>query len=532
MDNLTEPRSCQVVCQNAMAATSHPASTIAALDILRAGGNAVDAAVGVCAVQGVVEAGSTGIGGDCFALLAKGGSDQIIGYNGSGRTPASAQLNWYLKQGIESIGRQSPHSVTVPGAVEAWARLVADHGRMGLHNVLAPAIRYARDGYALTPCTAKDLSRQCHLLRQNPTARSTFLVEGEAPISGAIQRQPLLAETLEAIAREGSEVFYRGDIAKDVVGYLRDNGGLHTREDFALARGQYVNPIKRSYRQHTVVECGPNGQGIAALLILAVLERFRIAGNPLSLSNVHREIEATRVAYLVRDKFLGDPDYSKIPINQILSARFIDEMVSKIDLERISPPCEGPNLVGVEHMDTVCISVVDKDRNAVSLINSIFHTYGSGMMSPRCGVLLHNRAQSFVLERSHPNALGPAKRPLHTIIPGMLTQNGRVVMPFGVVGGHYQAMGHAHLLSKVLDYGMDLQSAINLPRVFPVAGTNVVEVEEDLLTVLGEGLEGRGFVVRTSDGPIGGAQAIWIDWGSGNLLGGSDRRKDGCALGY
>lgn len=532
MRNFEEPGRSLAMSRNAMAATSHPAATLAALDILRTGGNAIDAAVGACAVQCVVESGSTGIGGDCFALIAKGGSDQVIGYNGSGRTPAAAHLDWYRQQGIDSIPRQSPHAVTVPGAVEAWARLVKDHGRMGLKDILAPAIAYARDGYALTPRAARDLSLQRDLLAKDANASATFLVDGRAPAAGSTQRQPLLADTLEAIGREGPDAFYRGEVASDMVTYLRDQGGLHTLEDFAAARGDYAEPVSATYRDHTVVECAPNGQGIIALLILAILERFSIAGDPLSVDNLHREIEATRLAYWVRDHILADPDYADVPVEHVLSAGFIDDMVARIDLSRALPLDGAPPLAGAEHQDTVYISVVDKDRNAVSFINSIFHPYGSGLMSPRSGVLLHNRAQSFVLKPGHPNAIGPSKRPLHTIIPGMLTRNGRVLMPFGVMGGHYQAMGHAHLLSKVLDYGMDLQSAIDLPRLFPLPGTDTVEIEARLRGAIGGELEARGFKVKPPAWAIGGAQAIWIDWQTGNLLGGSDPRKDGCALGY
>lgn len=532
MRNFEEPGRSLAISRNAMAATSHPASTLAALDILRAGGNAIDAAVGACAVQSVVESGSTGIGGDCFALIARSGSDQVVGYNGSGRTPAAAHLDWYRQQGIDAIARRSPHAVTVPGAVEAWARLVNDHGRMSLGDIFAPAIACARDGYALTPRVARDLSLQVDLLAGDVTASATFLVDGKAPIVGSTQHQPLLADTLEAIARDGADAFYRGEIAGDMVGYLRDNGGLHTREDFAAARGEYARPVTANYRGHTVVECAPNGQGIIALLILRILERSSIAGDPLSVDNLHREIEATRLAYWVRDHFLADPDHADVPVEHILSDRFIDDLAARIDLKRALPLDGAPPLAGAEHQDTVYISVVDKDRNAVSFINSIFHPYGSGMMSPRSGVLLHNRAQSFVLKPGHPNAIGPSKRPMHTIIPGMLTRNGRVIMAFGVMGGHYQAMGHAHLLSKVLDHGMDLQSAIDLPRLFPLPGSDTVEIEGRLRSAVGGGLEARGFKIKPPAWAIGGAQAIWIDWETGNLLGGSDPRKDGCALGY
>jgi gamma-glutamyltranspeptidase/glutathione hydrolase len=516
--------------REAMAATSHPAATLVAVDILRAGGNAIDAAIGACAVQCVVEAGSTGIGGDCFALISKGGSTDIRGYNGSGRTPAAATLDWYRAAGITTIERHSPHAVTVPGAVDAWTRLVKDHGRMPLAEILQPAVKLARDGYAITPRVAYDLGNQRDLLRQDANAAATFLVNGEAPPAGTVQHQPGLATTLEAIGREGRDAFYRGEVAAETVDYLKAAGGLHTLEDFATAAGEYVTPISTQFRGRTVYEIPPNGQGIIALMIMKILERFTPKPDPLTVENLHIEVEATRRAYAARDQFVADMALSHVPVDYLLSDALADELAARIDPARATAPL--PALTGgAEHRDTVYISVVDKDRNAVSFINSIFHPYGSGLLTPKSGVLLHNRGQSFVLEQGHPNAVGPRKRPMHTIIPAMLAQDGKVCLSFGVMGGHYQAMGHAHFLSKLFDHGLDLQSAIDLPRLFPLPGTATVELEGRLLASCGPALESRGFKVQPAKTPIGGAQAIWIDWQNGTLLGGSDPRKDGCALG-
>ncbi len=520
------------ISRNAMAATSHPAATLAALDILKAGGTAIDAAVAACAVQCAVEAGSTGIGGDCFMLYSRGGSTDILAYNGSGRTPAAATLDWYAKAGITTLERHSPHAVTVPGAVEAWARLVADHGRLPLKEVLAPAIAYARDGYAITPRVAYDIAGQHELLVRDANAAATFLVDGQAPKAGSVQRQPGLAATLEAIGHEGPAAFYRGEIAREMVDYLEAAGGLHTLDDFAAAQGEYVKPISASFRGRTVYECPPNGQGIVALMIMKILERFQPKGGPLAVENLHIEVEATRLAYAARDRLVADMAQAEVPVELLLSDAIADELAAAIDPERALDPL--PVIPGgAEHSDTVYISVVDKDRNAVSFINSIFSPYGSGLMTKRSGVLFHNRGQSFVLKPGHPNAIAPRKRPMHTIIPGMLAQDGRVVMPFGVMGGHYQAMGHAHLLAKLFDHGLDLQEAIDLPRLFPQpGGTRTVEAEARLRESVGPALTARGFDVQPPKTPMGGAQAIWIDWESGTLTGGSDPRKDGCALGY
>ena len=519
------------VGRDAMAATSHPSATLAAVDILRAGGNAIDAAVGACAVQCVVEAGSTGIGGDCFALIAKAGSADVAGFNGSGRTPAAATLDRYRQAGITTLERHSPHAVTVPGAVDAWTTLVADHGRMSLSEILGPAIALARDGYPITPRVAYDIGNQVELLRKDANAAAIFLADGAAPKVGTMQRQPALAATLEAIGREGRNAFYRGEVAAEMVDYLRAAGGLHTREDFKSAAGEYVKPVTTSFRGRTVHEIPPNGQGIVALLIMNILSRLTPKGDPLSVENLHIEVEATRLAYAARDQFVADMAVSHVPVDYLLSDALADELAARIDPSRATP--DLPALTGgAEHRDTVYISVVDRDRNAVSFINSVFHPYGSGLLAPKSGVLFHNRGQSFVLEDGHPNAIGPRKRPMHTIIPAMVTEGSRVLMSFGVMGGHYQAMGHAHFLSKLFDHGMDLQSAIDLPRLFPLpGGTATVELEGRLLATVGPQLEARGFKVQPAKTPIGGAQAIWIDWENGTLLGGSDPRKDGCALG-
>ena len=518
------------VARHGMAATSHPAATLTAIETLKAGGNAVDAAVAACAVQCVVEAGSTGIGGDCFAMISLGGSADIRAYNGSGRTPAGLSLAALRDAGITRIDRHSPLAVTVPGAVDAWCRLVADHGRLPMEQILAPAIAMARQGYAITPRVAFDLAEEASLLQRDPTARSTFLVDGRAPSMGDVQFQPLLADTLEAIGKEGPRAFYAGPIATDIVDYLRERGGHHTLEDFARASGEYVTPISASYRGRTVYECPPNGQGVIVLMILGILSRFTLRGDSLDADNLHLIVEASRLAYAARDAWLADPVTSGVKVNDLLAETLLDQLAARIDLSRAMPGL--PSFGGAEHRDTVYITVVDEQRNAVSFINSLFFHYGSGLMSPRSGVLLQNRAEGFSLVEGHPNAIGPSKRPMHTIIPGMVAENGRVTMAFGVMGGHYQATGHAHFLSRLFDHRLDMQSAMDLPRLFPVPGTASLEVEALLQERVGAELQRRGFGFETPTCAIGGAQAIRIDWDRGTLLGASDHRKDGLALGY
>jgi gamma-glutamyltranspeptidase/glutathione hydrolase len=528
MRNFETPGRSLAVSENGMAATSHPSATLTAVEMLKAGGNAIDAAIAAVAVQCAVEAGSTGIGGDCFAMVALEGSRDIRAYNGSGCAPSTLTAEALRSRGMTSIPPSSPHAVTIPGAVDAWCRLLADFGRMSLKDVLQPAIDIARRGYALTPRVALDLNGQAAMLASSPAASATFLIHGAAPSMGTVQRQPLLAETLAAIAETGRDAFYRGEIARDMIDYLRGLGGFHSESDFETVAGEYVKPISTRYRDHEIYECPPNGQGIVALLILNILSRLPVAVDPFDVDGLHRLVEATRLAYAARDAMLGDPASSSAA-DRMLSKEFAAELAAQISVDRVIEPLPPFGLP--EHKDTVYLCVVDRDRTAVSFINSLFASYGSGLMSPKSGVLFHNRGQSFSLLEGHPNELGPRRRPMHTIIPGMVVKDGRVVMPFGVMGGHYQAMGHAHFLSRLFDCGLDVQTAIDMPRLFPLPGSKTVEAEELLRRDLGPQLERRGFEIQAPRGPIGGAQAIWIDWERGLLIGGSDHRKDGFALG-
>jgi len=516
------------MAREAMAATSHPSATLAAVQIMAAGGNAIDAALAANAVQCVVEPGSTGIGGDCFALIAREGSDEIIAFNGSGAAPAAASTEYFAARGITGIARQSPHAVTVPGAVDAWTQLHSDYGRLPLTELLAPAIRFAEEGYVITPRVNHDWTEELELLSGDPTAKRVFLPDGRVPQIGEVHRQPELGATLRRVAAEGRDAFYRGSVAEDMVAYLQSLGGLHTLDDFASAKGEYVEPIQAGYQDHQVHECPPNGQGVIALMILNILSRFQIRGDPISADRLHLEIEATRLAYAARDGLLADPRKAEVPVGYLLCDALADRLAGMIDFGQAI--ADLPSFGMPQHRDTVYISVVDKDRNAVSFINSLFDFFGSGLVAPRSGVVLHNRGQCFVLDPKHPNAIAPRKRPLHTIIPGMLTRAGRAVMPFGVMEGYYQPMGQAHFLSNVLDFGLDLQEAIDLPRLI-VTNTKEVQVEKMTDPTTRAELERRGFRIVPSNRPIGGAQAIMIDWKHGTLHGGSDSRKDGCALG-
>ncbi|MSP51928.1 MAG: gamma-glutamyltransferase [Alphaproteobacteria bacterium] len=516
--------------QHGIAGTSHPLATLAAIETLRRGGNAIDAAVTASAVLAVVEPQSTGIGGDCFALYAKRGRGEVIGLNGSGRAPAKATHGWYAEHGMSRIpGDLSPHCVTVPGAIDAWARLLADHGTIGLGEALAPAIDYAENGYVISPRVGYDWAHSVEKLSGDENARRVFLPQGRAPRVGEIHRQPELADALKTIAREGRDGFYRGWVAADVVGYLQKLGGLHTLDDFAANESTYVTPIKTTYHDHEVLQIPPNGQGITVLLMLNILNGLGLGAlDPLGVERFHLEGEATRLAYRMRDSMIADPAMAEVPVDEILSPAFADNLRKHVDRKRAMNDWDVKNIpLGG---DTVYLTVVDKDRNACSFINSLYQGFGSALTAPKSGVLLQNRGAGFVLDPKHPNCIAPGKRPFHTIIPGMVRKKDRVSMTYGVMGGHYQPVGHTHVLTNVFDFGMDLQQALDCPRAFHFGGQYALESGVPEKTAAG--LAALGHNVVKALWPHGGGQAIRIDWQNETLEGGSEPRKDGCALGY
>ena len=513
------------VGERGMAATSHPQATLAAVDMLRAGGNAIDAALAAVAVQGVVEPQMTGIGGDCFALYSpKGGKP--IALNGSGRTPAKTDPGRYVDEGNRDIPPTSPEAVTVPGAIDAWCQLSADYGSRPLSDVFAAAIDAAENGFRITPRVAADWAVFRSRVESLPDAAAQFLPGGKAPAIGDKRAQPALAATLRRVAREGRAGFYEGEVADDIIATLRAIGGVHEAEDFAAQRSDYVTPISAIYQGHEVFECPPNGQGLAALMILRTLAGYDMAGLS-EMDRIHLLAEATKAAYSARDAYFGDPAIGAVDASHFLSDGYIAGIRAKIDMAKAST---SESWDDIEHRDTVYVTVVDRDLNAVSLINSLFYPFGSGIYARKSGVLLHNRGWSFRATPGHPNSLGPRKRPLHTIIPGMLMKDGRAVMPFGVMGGHYQACGHANFLANVLDRGMDIQAAAEAPRSFAFDG--VLELETTIPDSIKSELATRGHSVKWADAGIGGCQAIQIDYDRGVLLGASDHRKDGLALGF
>lgn len=528
MRDLFRPGRSMAFGSEAMIATSHPLATSAGLAVLREGGNAIDAAIAAVVTQCVVEPQMTGIGGDCFVLYAPAGGD-VIALNGSGRAPAGASVAAMKALGLNEIPQASPHSVTVPGAISAWTLLHRDHGSLPLDRLFRDAIGYAENGYPVTQRVAFDWNTAAPLLAGDEHASALFLSSGAPFREGDRHAQPALAKTLRAIAKDGAKAFYRGAVAEAVVTRLKALGGVHTVDDFAEGEtsAAYVTPISTNYRGYDVYECPPNGQGVAALLILNVLKGFDLSEGLSEADRVHLHAEATKLAYHHRDALIGDPAHLPFSVETLLGDEIATALHGRVSREKAGAPALWRE---PEHADTVYLCVVDRDGNAVSFINSLFHSFGSSILEPTSGVLLHSRGFSFRLIEDHPNALRPGKRPMHTIIPGMLRKNGETVMPFGVMGGHYQAAGQAAFLSGLLDRGLDLQSAIDAPRSFAFDG--VLDVEPTFRPETRSRLEALGHKAQTAASPIGGAQAIWIDRERGLLRGASDPRKDGAALGF
>ena len=513
-----------VLATSAMCATSHPLAAQTAIETLKAGGNAMDAAIAGAILLGLCEPQMTGIGGDCFVLWSTP-DGQMHALNGSGRAPAGATAQELREAGEKTVPLNSAHAVTVPGAIDAFCHLSDTVGTLGLDRLLAPAIHYAEAGIPVAGRVAFDWKSDADVLQG--TARDRYLVNGAVPAPGALFTAPGQAEVLRRLAKDGRDAYYTGEIAEDMVNTLRAHGGHHTLDDFAGTAATPTVPIHSDYKGITLFEHPPNGHGATANLMLNILEHFDIAGmDPWGADRAHIEAEAAKLAYDTRNRFLGDADHTTrldhmlAPETAAALAALIDPAKAMADPKAISEAV---------HKDTIYITVVDRDGMAVSLIYSIFHGFGSGIASEKFGILFQNRGAGFTLEEGHANELMGGKRPMHTIIPGMLARDGKPIMPFGVMGGAYQPNGHARFVTNVTDFGMDPQAAIDAPRAFSDAGD--MKVERGYSDAVRADLAERGHKVSVPDTPIGGAQAILIR-DDGVLEGGSDPRKDGCALGY
>ncbi|WP_457646610.1 gamma-glutamyltransferase family protein [Profundibacter sp.] len=515
-----------VYASNGMCATSHPLAAKVAVQMLEAGGNAVDAAIAAAVLLGICEPQSTGIGGDCFVLLKPADSEDIVALNGSGRAPAGLSAQKLRDAGHKTIPLGSPDAVTIPGAIDAFCRLSKDWGKIGLKASLAPAIHYAETGVPVAPRASFDWAGNAERLQG--AARKFYLNDGAPLTAGQIFRAPGQAEVLRRISMDGRDGFYEGEVAEDMVNSLQAMGGSHTLDDFAATACDYTDPVSGQYKGYELVEHPPNGQGATAILMAKILSHFDLpALEPFGAKRAHLEAEAAKLAYDARNRFIADPDMTT-RLDHMLADETAASLAALIDPARAmeNPAALSENV----HKDTVYLTVVDKDRMAVSLIYSIYYAFGSGLASDKFGINFQNRGAGFNLIKGHPNEAGGGKRPMHTIIPGMLKQGGKVIMPFGVMGGAYQPNGHVRFMTNMVDFGLHPQAAIDAPRSFSDEG--VMNVERGYSDAVRQELAEMGHKVVIPKAALGGAQAIRIDHDTGVLIGASDPRKDGCALGY
>ena len=525
--DFSRPGRSEVYAANAMVATSHPIATSAGLKCLTEGGNAVDAAIVAASVLSIAEPHMTSLGGDCFALVSGDGLTNISALNGSGKSPQALSLDITREAGMSGeIPRHNAHAVTTPGSVDAWWRLHQRFGHSDWDKLFSPAINYAEHGIAVHERTAWDWGRHAENLADDEDARRYYLNGDKAYGLGEVFCCPPLAEALKLIAKDGRDGFYQGPVAEDILSKLNKMGGVHEHSDFADAESVFVPPISASYLRHKVWECPPNGQGLTALIIMKILERFDLA-TMTDIDRVHVTAEASKIAYGLRDRYIADPECTDKPTDWLLGQANIDKAAALIDMTRARDFADSDFPT---HPDTVYLAVVDKDGMAVSFINSIFDSFGSGIASPRFGILLQSRGRSFSLSPTHPNVVAGGKRPLHTIIPGMLTIDDDLIGAFGVMGGQYQATGQATFLSNLLALGMGPQQALDSPRSFAYDG--ILSLESGYDRSVADALAKRGHQIDYPADPIGGGQAILRDLKSGILVGGSDARKDGCVMGY
>ena len=518
-----------VVARNGMVAASQPLASQVGLRILQEGGNAVDAAVATAATLALVAPMMTGPGGDMFALVYMAEKGELAGLNASGFSPEAADIEFFTSRGLDRVPTQSAFSVTVPGAVDGWVELLGKFGTMSLEQVLEPAIEYAENGFPVSEIFAANWARHGSWYEDDPEFVRAYYTDGKAPGHGDVFVNKPLAWTYRQIARGGRDAFYKGEIARRIVDRLNSLGWPMTMEDLAFQHSDWVKPISTTYKGHLIFELPPNGQGMAALEILNILEGYDLKSiGHNSAKYVHLFVEAKRLAFADLGAWLGDPTRAELPVSTIISKEYAHRQRARIN-EREAAPVVTTGITGpVQWLegagDTVYFTVVDKDRNAVSFINSLFNGFGSGVVVPDTGLLLQDRGALFSLDPDHPNRIEGRKRPYHTIIPAMAFKDGRPWLSFGVMGGDLQPQGHVQVLLNMIEFGMNVQEAGEAPRASHGGGR--VGLEDGIDPNVKADLERMGHSVRKS-GPMGGYQAIQIDWERGVLFGGTDPRKDG-----
>ena len=534
----------EVIAPHGMVATSHPLATQIGLDVLKQGGTAVDAAIAANAALGLMEPVSNGMGGDLFAIVWDAKTKKLYGYNGSGRSPQSLTLQWFADHGIKDIPPTGPLPVNVPGCVDGWFALHDKFGKLPVKDLLAPTIRYAREGFPLTELIAYYWNLSVPKLSKYPGFTEQFTLNGKAPAKGELWKNPNLANTLDAIARGGRDAFYKGKIAQTIGDYMKAQGGFLTAADLAAHHGEWVEPVSVNYRGVDVWELPPNTQGIAALEILNILEGYDLKSFGFgSFEHVHLFTEAKKLAFADRAHFYADPAFAKAPLKGLLSKDYAAERRKLISMDKAAKSVDAGH-PALDAGDTIYMTTADQYGNMVSLIQSNYRGMGSGMSPPGLGFILQDRGELFVLKEGHPNSFAPGKRPFHTIIPAFITRNGEPWISFGVMGGAMQPQGHAEIVMNLIDFGMSLQEAGDAPRIQHEGSTEpsgqVTEMADGGEVQLETGypyetiraLMHHGHKVTFADGPYGGYQAIEWDAKNKVYIGASEGRKDGQAAGY
>lgn len=534
----------EVLATHGMVATSIPLATQIGVDVLKKGGTAVDAAIAANAALGLMEPVMNGIGGDLFAIVWDAKTKKLYGYNGSGRSPRSLTLQYFVDRGITHVPPFGPLPVSVPGAVDGWFALHDRFGKLPMKDLLGPAIGYAREGFPVSELIAHYWKLSVPRLSQYPGFAEQMTIGGRAPQKGEIWKNPNLANTLQAVADGGRDAFYKGKIAQVIGAYFKANGGFLSYEDMAAHKGEWVEPISTDYRGYRIWELPPNGQGLAALEILNILEGYDLKGYGFgSPEHVHLFTEAKKLAWEDRAHLYADPAFFKTPVEKLLSKEYAAEQRRKISMTNAMKSVEAGH-APLEHGDTIYLTTADQWGNMVSLIQSNYRGMGSGMTPPGLGFVLQDRGELFVLKEGHPNSFAPGKRPFHTIIPSFITKDGKPWISFGVMGGGMQPQGHAQIVMNLIDFGMGLQEAGDAPRIQHEGATEpegqVVEMQDGGEVELESGfpyetiraLMEKGHHVTWADGSYGGYQAIMRDEKNGVWHGASEGRKDGQASGY
>ena len=529
----------EVIAQNAMAATSQPLATQVALEVMKRGGNAVDAAIAANAMLGLVEPTGCGIGGDLFALVWDAESKQLYGLNASGRSPQSLSLDYFKENGHKKIPSFGALPVSVPGAVDGWFMLHDRFGSVPMSAVLAPAITYAREGFPVSEVIAYYFAMNKARIGHYPGFADVFMPNGDVPKKGEVFTNPNLAATYEKIATGGRDAFYKGDIARTIGAYIKDQGGFLSYADLAAHTSTWVEPVSANYRGYDVWELPPNGQGIAALQILNVLEQYDIEGMGFdSAEYIHTFVEAKKLAFEDRAKFYADPDFVETPVEWLISKQYAQQRRSLIDPKKAAKRYDAGQYEG----DTIYLTVADQQGNMVSLIQSNYRGMGSGMTPTDLGFVLQNRGESFNLQEGHANVYAPNKRPFHTIIPAFVTKNNKPYMSYGVMGGGTQPQMHAQIIVNMIDFGMNLQEAGDAPRILHSGSSEptgslmedggYISLESRFSPTVRRGLIQKGHVLSDVVGAFGGYQAILKDPNNGVYYGASESRKDGHAAGF